>query len=59
MSEQFNMEKQYNPQAIEAETYKNWEESGAFIAKRVEGKKPFTIVMPPPNITGQGRHQEE
>ena len=53
MSEQFNMEKQYNPQAIEAETYKNWEESGAFIAKRVEGKKPFTIVMPPPNITGQ------
>ena len=53
MSEQFNMEKQYNPQAIEASTYQHWEESGAFKAHRVEGKKPFTIVMPPPNITGQ------
>ena len=52
MSE-FNMEKQYNPQSIEAETYQRWEESGAFKAHRVAGKKPFTIVMPPPNITGQ------
>ncbi len=47
------MEKVYNPQAIEGDLYKEWEESGAFVAKRVEGKKPFTIVMPPPNITGQ------
>ena len=47
------MEKVYNPQAIEDSLYKEWEESGAFVAKRVEGKKPFTIVMPPPNITGQ------
>ncbi|MBE5799421.1 MAG: valine--tRNA ligase [Clostridiales bacterium] len=47
------MEKVYNPQSIEGDLYKEWEESGAFIAKRVEGKKPFTIVMPPPNITGQ------
>ena len=47
------MEKVYNPQAIEGDLYKEWEESGAFIARRVEGKKPFTIVMPPPNITGQ------
>ena len=47
------MEKVYNPQSIENDLYKEWEESGAFIAKRVEGKKPFTIVMPPPNITGQ------
>ena len=52
-SESFTMEKQYNPQTIEADIYKHWEESGAFTAKRVEGKKPFTIVMPPPNITGQ------
>ena len=35
MSEQFNMEKQYNPQAIEASTYQHWEESGAFKAHRV------------------------
>ena len=47
------MEKVYNPQSIEGDLYKEWEESGAFVAKRVEGKKPFTIVMPPPNITGQ------
>ncbi len=48
-----DMETRFNPQAIEADLYKAWEESGAFIAHRVEGKKPFTIVMPPPNITGQ------
>ena len=47
------MEKTFNPQAIEADIYKEWEENGAFIAHREEGKKPFTIVMPPPNITGQ------
>ena len=48
-----DMETRFNPQAIEAELYKAWEESGAFVAHREEGKKPFTIVMPPPNITGQ------
>ena len=45
------MDKVYNPQAIEGELYKEWEETGAFVAHRVEGKQPFTIVMPPPNIT--------
>ena len=48
-----DMETRFNPQAIEAELYKAWEDAGAFTAHRVEGKKPFTIVMPPPNITGQ------
>ncbi|MBQ8160590.1 MAG: valine--tRNA ligase [Clostridia bacterium] len=47
------MDTKYNPQAIETELYEAWEKSGAFVAHRVEGKKPFTIVMPPPNITGQ------
>ena len=47
------MEKNFNPQALEGELYQAWEEAGAFVAHRVEGKKPFTIVMPPPNITGQ------
>ncbi|MDY4137783.1 MAG: valine--tRNA ligase [Eubacteriales bacterium] len=47
------MDTKFNPQAIEGEIYKEWEASGAFEAHRVEGKKPFTIVMPPPNITGQ------
>ena len=49
----FEMEKTYNPQSIEAETYQRWESSGAFTAHRNPDKKPFTIVMPPPNITGQ------
>ena len=47
------METKFNPQEIEADIYKAWEESGAFVAHRVPGKKPFTIVMPPPNITGK------
>ena len=48
-----DMDTKFNPQAIEADLYKAWEDSGCFVAHRVEGKKPFTIVMPPPNITGQ------
>ena len=48
-----DMETRFNPQQIEADIYRDWEESGAFVAHRIEGKKPFTIVMPPPNITGQ------
>ena len=50
---EINMEKVYSPGEIEGKIYQTWEQSGAFHAKRVEGKKPFTIVMPPPNITGQ------
>ena len=54
MAEQtFEMEKTYNPRLMEDDTYQRWESSGAFTAQRVEGKKPFTIVMPPPNVTGQ------
>ncbi len=47
------MEKVFNPQAIEGEIYKEWEESGAFEGRRIPGRETFTIVMPPPNITGQ------
>ena len=54
MSEKnFTMEKTYNPQAIEKETYEKWETAGAFTPKIDPAKKPFTIVMPPPNVTGQ------
>ncbi len=52
MSE-FDMEKVYNPSSIENTTYERWESSGAFTARREPGRKPFTIVMPPPNVTGQ------
>lgn len=50
---EYNLAKQYDPKAFEDRIYKEWEESGAFVAKRDPDKKPFTIVMPPPNITGQ------
>ncbi len=50
---EIEMEKTYAPQAIEAELYAEWEQSGAFRAEMDPDKKPFTIVMPPPNITGQ------
>jgi len=48
-----DMETRFDPQSIEDGIYQAWEKAGAFTAHRVEGKKPFTIVMPPPNITGQ------
>ena len=47
------MDKVFSPQAIEEALYRAWEESGAFICERDPAKTPFTIVMPPPNITGQ------
>ena len=43
----------YEPQQVEAKIYEMWEKSGAFHAVKDENKKPFTIVMPPPNVTGQ------
>ena len=47
------MEKKYNPKSFEDRLYKEWEENGCFKAERDDSKVPFTIVMPPPNITGQ------
>lgn len=47
------MEKTYNPGSFEKKIYKNWQEKGYFSAKTDPEKLPFTIVMPPPNITGQ------
>ncbi|MBE5792242.1 MAG: valine--tRNA ligase [Clostridiales bacterium] len=49
----FEMAKVYAPKEMEERIYKMWEESGAFKPKIDPSKKPFTIVMPPPNITGQ------
>ncbi len=53
VEQDFQMEKTYNPQAIEQEIYAGWEKAGAFTPRRDENKKPYCIVMPPPNITGQ------
>lgn len=47
------LSKTYNPKEFEERIYKNWEESGYFRAEIDPKKKPYTIVMPPPNITGQ------
>ena len=48
-----NLAKTYDPKDFEDRIYEKWESSGAFRAERDPDKKPFTIVMPPPNITGQ------
>ncbi|MDD3404421.1 MAG: valine--tRNA ligase [Hespellia sp.] len=48
-----NLEKTYNPKAIEDKLYKKWCEEKYFHAEADRDKKPFTIVMPPPNITGK------
>ena len=45
--------KQYDPADVEDRTYKFWVDGGYFHAEVNEGKKPYTIVIPPPNITGQ------
>ena len=48
-----NLAKNYNPKEFEDRIYEMWEQEGCFRAEVDEDKKPFTIVMPPPNITGQ------
>ena len=48
-----NLSKTYDPKSFEDRIYEMWEETGAFNAEIDKDKKPFTIVMPPPNITGQ------
>ncbi len=47
------LNKTYSPKDFEERLYKYWEENGFFKAERDPKKKPYTIVMPPPNITGQ------
>ena len=48
-----DMSKTYNPNEFEKRIYNEWEQNGYFKAKIDPSKLPFTIVMPPPNITGQ------
>ncbi|OUO40337.1 valine--tRNA ligase [Flavonifractor sp. An306] len=45
--------KVYEPQEVEGRIYEMWEHNGCFEGRRDPDKKPFTIVMPPPNVTGQ------
>ena len=48
-----DMAKTYNPSEFETDIYQEWEKNGCFKAKVDANKLPFTIVIPPPNITGQ------
>ncbi len=48
-----DMAKTYNPSEFEKEIYEEWEKKGYFRAEVDANKLPFTIVIPPPNITGQ------
>ena len=45
--------KQYDPSQVEDRIYQFWQEGGYFHTKADPDKKPYTIVMPPPNVTGQ------
>ena len=47
------LSKVYDPKSFEERLYKNWEENGYFKADSNSKKPPFTIVIPPPNVTGQ------
>ena len=46
------LEKTFNPKDVEDRLYQAWEQSGAFRAGNRPGAEPFTMVIPPPNVTG-------
>ncbi|MGH7046783.1 MAG: valine--tRNA ligase [Stellaceae bacterium] len=46
------LDKTFEPSAVERRCYALWEGSGAFAADPQSGKRPYTIMMPPPNVTG-------
>ena len=53
MAEENNIPKVYDPVAVEKKWYEYWEKNGCFHVEADPSKKPFSIVMPPPNITGK------
>lgn len=53
MEDAKNIAKNYNPSEFEDRLYNEWVENGYFHAEPDKSKKPFTIVIPPPNVTGQ------
>lgn len=46
------LEKTYNPSEVEEDLYESWEKAGDFAARPDSGEQPYTIMMPPPNVTG-------
>lgn len=53
MTEEHNIPKVYDPASVEKKRYEFWEKNRYFHAEPEPGKKPFSIVIPPPNITGK------
>ena len=53
MSKEQQLSKKYDPAATEEKWYEVWKQNGYFKAERNLGKTPFTIVIPPPNVTGK------
>ncbi len=53
MNTKKELAKTYNPSDVEDRIYSNWTDKGYFHAEVDKNKKPFTIVIPPPNVTGQ------
>ncbi len=53
MNTEINLPKNYAPSEFEDRIYKAWRDNGYFTPTRDPEKKPFTIVIPPPNVTGQ------
>ncbi len=53
MNTEINLPKNYAPKDFEDRIYQNWCDKGYFTPERDPEKKPFTIVIPPPNVTGQ------
>ncbi|MDQ3704822.1 MAG: valine--tRNA ligase [Chloroflexota bacterium] len=51
--QQAGMAKAYSHEAVEGRWYDWWEQQGYFTAQRDPNRKPFTIIMPPPNVTGE------
>jgi len=47
------LDKTYQPSAVEGRRYLLWERSGGFAAEPDSPRRPYTIMMPPPNVTGR------
>ncbi len=52
MAENSNLSDRYNPSEVEDRIYKWWESSGFFKAQDQSTKPPYSIILPPPNVTG-------
>ena len=47
-----NLSDRYNPNDVEGRIYKHWEDNSYFTAEDQSTKPPFSVILPPPNVTG-------